>query len=256
MTKPDPFRRRSRRGGGGSHRPGANRHAESRPPTRSTESRSDDSTELYRTLMQALGSLPLAYVHVGEVGDRSLTQIIRDTWAGPLVLNPHPTLDSFPATPETAAAAVARRCRRRRWPGNDVVGEPRPDRTNPSRRPLQPGRSRHVLRRRPPRLHRLSDSPSPRGRDSRGRRMICSADPRWSDLRITDTRAIGVSRAGSGARLGADGMQLAMRPIVRQIGRRSHSWHFATPAGVRSREARGPSSRSESEGTRPMPAGP
>ena len=39
-----------------------------------------DSTELYRTLMQALGSLPLAYVHVGEVGDRSLTQTIRDAW--------------------------------------------------------------------------------------------------------------------------------------------------------------------------------
>ena len=65
-----------------------------------------DSTELYRTLMQALGLLPLAYVHVGEVGDRSLTQTIRDAWAGPLVLNPHPTLDSFPATPETAGAAV------------------------------------------------------------------------------------------------------------------------------------------------------
>ena len=62
--------------------------------------------DLYRTLMHALAPSPLAYVHVVETGDRALTDLVRRAWPGPLILNPHPTTNSFPATPDLAVEAL------------------------------------------------------------------------------------------------------------------------------------------------------
>lgn len=65
-----------------------------------------DPAGLYRALLSALARVPLAYVHLAEGGDRSLTEALRRAWPGTLVLNPHPTPDAFPATPQTAVEAV------------------------------------------------------------------------------------------------------------------------------------------------------
>ncbi|MFC9977979.1 alkene reductase [Spirillospora sp. NPDC127200] len=66
-----------------------------------------DTTELYRALVRALAPTPLAYLHVFEILTRDVTRMIRAEWPGALVLCPHPTADSFPATPETGRAALA-----------------------------------------------------------------------------------------------------------------------------------------------------
>lgn len=65
-----------------------------------------DSAELYPALMRALAPMDLAYVHVMEMGTRHLTRLVRAAWPGLLVVNPHPTDPSTPATPDLAAQAL------------------------------------------------------------------------------------------------------------------------------------------------------
>ncbi|MFB8082442.1 alkene reductase [Streptomyces sp. NPDC056013] len=65
-----------------------------------------DSTELYTALTRALAATPLAYVHVAEIVTREITRLIRAAWPGVLLLSPHPTPESFPATPESGAEAL------------------------------------------------------------------------------------------------------------------------------------------------------
>ncbi|MFD0691622.1 alkene reductase [Actinomadura fibrosa] len=65
-----------------------------------------DTPELYSALIAGLAPLGLAYVHVLETGNRDATERIRAEWPGALILNPHPTPGSFPASPEDGAAAL------------------------------------------------------------------------------------------------------------------------------------------------------
>ena len=65
-----------------------------------------DTPELYSALIAALAPLDLAYLHVMEERNREMTRRIRAAWPGTLILNPHPTADSFPATPELGAEAL------------------------------------------------------------------------------------------------------------------------------------------------------
>ncbi|MEU4442936.1 alkene reductase [Actinosynnema sp. NPDC050801] len=44
--------------------------------------------ELYPTLVDAINPVGLAYLHIGEVGPRSLTLRLRERFSGPLILNP------------------------------------------------------------------------------------------------------------------------------------------------------------------------
>lgn len=63
-----------------------------------------DTDELYPALVSALP--PLAYLHVMESVNRPQTRLVRENWNGALILNPHPTEDSFPATPQTGTEAL------------------------------------------------------------------------------------------------------------------------------------------------------
>ncbi|MDL4814995.1 alkene reductase [Actinomadura opuntiae] len=65
-----------------------------------------DTDELYAALLEALAPLGLAYLHVLELGDRERTRRLRAAWPGTLILNPHPTPESFPARPEYGADAL------------------------------------------------------------------------------------------------------------------------------------------------------
>ncbi|TDC80649.1 alkene reductase [Actinomadura sp. 7K507] len=65
-----------------------------------------DTPELYSALLAALAPYGIAYLHVLEEGDRSLTLRIRAEWPGTLILNPHPTPESFPSKPEDGAQAL------------------------------------------------------------------------------------------------------------------------------------------------------
>ncbi|GAA2128428.1 alkene reductase [Actinomadura napierensis] len=65
-----------------------------------------DTDELYAALMEALAPLRLAYLHVLELGDRERTRRVRAAWPGTLILNPHPTPESFPAKPEYGVDAL------------------------------------------------------------------------------------------------------------------------------------------------------
>ncbi|MGC5343962.1 alkene reductase [Streptomyces sp. DT171] len=60
-----------------------------------------DTAELYAALVEALP--PLAFLHVMESANRPQTLAVRGLWQGKLILNPHPTADSGPVSPETAA---------------------------------------------------------------------------------------------------------------------------------------------------------
>lgn len=62
-----------------------------------------DTAELYAALLAALAPLGLAYLHIMELGDRDMTRRLRAAWPGTLILNPHPTPESFPARPEYGA---------------------------------------------------------------------------------------------------------------------------------------------------------
>ncbi|GAA4605029.1 N-ethylmaleimide reductase [Actinoplanes octamycinicus] len=65
--------------------------------------READPAPVYLAL---LAELDLAYVHLVEVGDRALTERLRAAWPGTFLLNPHPSPEAFPASPETAAEAI------------------------------------------------------------------------------------------------------------------------------------------------------
>ncbi|HEY8480842.1 MAG TPA: alkene reductase [Spirillospora sp.] len=65
-----------------------------------------DTPELYSALVKAIAPYGLAYLHIMEVGDRATTERIRGEWPGTLILNPHPTPESFPAKPEYGADAL------------------------------------------------------------------------------------------------------------------------------------------------------
>ncbi|RFS83580.1 alkene reductase [Actinomadura spongiicola] len=65
-----------------------------------------DTPELYSALVASLAPLGLAYLHVMEVGGRDTTLRIRAEWPGTLILNPHPTPDSYPAKPEYGVEAL------------------------------------------------------------------------------------------------------------------------------------------------------
>lgn len=66
-----------------------------------------DPAGLYTALLRALRS-DLAYVHLLEIGDRSLTEQLRAAWPGTLVLNPHtgksPVAGMFASAEEAEAA--------------------------------------------------------------------------------------------------------------------------------------------------------
>ncbi|GAB3304669.1 alkene reductase [Epidermidibacterium keratini] len=66
----------------------------------------NDPAPVYLALLSVLAELELGYVHLVELGDRELTKKLRAAWPGVFILNPHPTPEAFPATPETAAEAV------------------------------------------------------------------------------------------------------------------------------------------------------
>jgi N-ethylmaleimide reductase len=59
-----------------------------------------DTEALYAALVPALPEL--AFLEVCEIVTRLVTRAIRDLWKGNLVVNPHATPDSFPATVKTA----------------------------------------------------------------------------------------------------------------------------------------------------------
>ncbi|GIH96774.1 alkene reductase [Planobispora siamensis] len=65
-----------------------------------------DPVPLYRELLNTLAETQLAYLHLFEGGSRSLSRTLREAWPHPLILNPHPTPDAFPAAPRTAADAL------------------------------------------------------------------------------------------------------------------------------------------------------
>ena len=68
--------------------------------------READPAPVYLALLAALAERDLAYVHLVEAGDRDLTARLRTAWPGFLILNPHPTPDAFPASPDAAAEAI------------------------------------------------------------------------------------------------------------------------------------------------------
>ncbi|WP_109508599.1 alkene reductase [Nocardioides speluncae] len=65
-------------------------------------------TETLETYVALVRELPnIAYVHIMESANRDVTARLREEWSGALILNPHPTPDSFPATTDAAEQAVA-----------------------------------------------------------------------------------------------------------------------------------------------------
>ncbi|MFF3228832.1 alkene reductase [Nocardia suismassiliense] len=65
-----------------------------------------DTAELYSVLVEALTAFPLAYIHVSENVNRDITRLIRASWPGTLLLNAHPTAESYPSNPGIGAEAV------------------------------------------------------------------------------------------------------------------------------------------------------
>ncbi|GAA1560065.1 alkene reductase [Actinomadura kijaniata] len=65
-----------------------------------------DTDELYVALARELAPLGLAYVHIMENVNRDTTRKIRAEWPGTLILNPHPTPESYPAHPEHGEEAL------------------------------------------------------------------------------------------------------------------------------------------------------
>ncbi|MCP9943899.1 hypothetical protein LUX12_02325 [Streptomyces somaliensis] len=59
-----------------------------------------DTEALYAALVPALPEL--AFLEVCEIVTRPVTRSVRELWKGNLVVNPHPSPDSFPATGATA----------------------------------------------------------------------------------------------------------------------------------------------------------
>ncbi|GAA1853497.1 alkene reductase [Myceligenerans crystallogenes] len=61
-----------------------------------------DPATVYTALLGELAALGIAYLHIIEMGTRGLTKQLRDVWSGVLILNPHETMEIFPATAEVA----------------------------------------------------------------------------------------------------------------------------------------------------------
>jgi len=68
----------------------------------------DDHADLYPVLVSELDTLGLAYLHLIEAGDPSLTPVLRDRWSGALILNPvGPDLASHPGRLDLVADGTA-----------------------------------------------------------------------------------------------------------------------------------------------------
>ncbi|MDN5727169.1 MAG: alkene reductase [Propionibacteriales bacterium] len=65
-----------------------------------------DPVPVYTALLKELAALDIAYVHLVELGDRDLTKSLREVWPGILILNPHATVEAFPATADAASEAL------------------------------------------------------------------------------------------------------------------------------------------------------
>ncbi|MEV4254609.1 alkene reductase [Spirillospora sp. NPDC049652] len=65
-----------------------------------------DPEAQYEALLRELNPLGLAYLHVMEMGNRARTRLLREVWDGTLLLNPHPTPETFTARPEHGAEAL------------------------------------------------------------------------------------------------------------------------------------------------------
>ncbi|MFI6506327.1 alkene reductase [Streptosporangium sp. NPDC050855] len=65
-----------------------------------------DPLPVYTALLNELAVLDIAYVHVVEMGTRDLTKQLRAAWPGTLILNPHETMEVFPATVDAAQQAM------------------------------------------------------------------------------------------------------------------------------------------------------
>jgi N-ethylmaleimide reductase len=68
----------------------------------------DDHTEVYPTLVSALDTFHLAYLHLVEAGDPALTPVLRARWSGTLILNPvGPDIADHAARLDLVAAGAA-----------------------------------------------------------------------------------------------------------------------------------------------------
>ncbi|MBE1875380.1 alkene reductase [Myceligenerans pegani] len=67
----------------------------------------NDPAPVYVALLEELAALDIAYLHVIEMGTRDLTRQLRDAWPGTFILNPHETMEVYPATAEAAESAMA-----------------------------------------------------------------------------------------------------------------------------------------------------
>jgi len=76
------------------------------PGNRHNNMSESDTEDLYVALLRALVPYNPVYLHIMEAGDRKVTERLRAEWPGTLILNPHPTPESFPAKPEYGAAAL------------------------------------------------------------------------------------------------------------------------------------------------------
>ncbi|GAA3017354.1 alkene reductase [Streptosporangium longisporum] len=65
-----------------------------------------DPVPVYTALLDELAALGIAYLHVVEMGTRDLTKQLRAAWPGTLILNPHETMEVFPATVDAARQAM------------------------------------------------------------------------------------------------------------------------------------------------------
>lgn len=64
--------------------------------------REQDALRVYSTLCRELPS-DLAYLHLMEAGNREMTTLLRQLWAGCLIVNPHQSAQAGPVTPLIAS---------------------------------------------------------------------------------------------------------------------------------------------------------
>lgn len=65
-----------------------------------------DPAPVYSALLNELAGIGIAYVHVIEMGTRELTTGFRSVWPGMIILNPHASMEVFPATVDSAREAL------------------------------------------------------------------------------------------------------------------------------------------------------
>lgn len=61
-----------------------------------------DPVPVYTALLDELAALNIAYLHVIEMGTRDITKELRAVWPGTFILNPHETMEIYPATADVA----------------------------------------------------------------------------------------------------------------------------------------------------------